>query len=389
MHTTAISDGLVVDNEAPTIGVVYSTLNFDGLARKPFYIDSKWQGFGDVHSHVHHYDIMLQNESGEIEEDFQNVGILTSFRHSTTKLNDGEMYIVSVKATDAAGHESAVTSLPLLYDISPPEGLSCSEYILEEISTLTCASCHNSLSACAEESMHCLIKKKVFFKKHFLHKVVLIADIKNVSEDLVARLNIEQHWEWITLHRISDDSIRHETTYIPSENTTSQINIFVYRGIIQHASVRIERCIKQGSDTSEIVFLKQNGTPRLISVCWNIFDRHGGIKSFKISIGTNAGGFQLMTLTDVGSAMSVTVPIAVHHRTPIFVTLIAEDVVGNRQNFSGNSTILWSGPDIHNLTISYYCVMHSSCSFQVDWFVNVLDDLVSFCSWSIGKKVNI
>ena len=385
MHSTVISDGVLIDNEPPTNGVVHSTLIFDRLARKTFGLVGNWQGFSDVHSYIHYYSIMLQHENGQIENDFRNVGIMTSFRYNSVTLKDGEKYIVSVKATDGAGLESIIAeSPPLLYDISPPEGLTCSEYLKGEVNHLTCIPCNKTTALCTEESTVCSIKTHVVLQKHILHKFVIIANINNVSNDLVARFNIEKHWEWIAMHRISDFNVTHETIYIPSNNMTSLPKIFIYRGYIHESSIRVDICKKQKTATSDVISCRQNDSPRLVTVSWNVFDRFSGIQSFQLGIGTNFGGFQLMELNDVGNVMSTTIPLAVYHKSPIFVTLIAEDMKGNRKNFSGKSTILWSGPSIYNLTVKYYCTNDSSCSIQANWFANIVDDLVSFCSWSIG-----
>ena len=386
MHTTATSDGLIIDNEAPKFGVVHATLIFDGIAKKTFGIVANWHGFSDVHSHIKYYSISLQRENGTIEDDFRNVGILTSFRYNSAKLEDGEKYIISVKATDSAGHESIVVkSTPLWYDISPPEGLTCSEYVAGENYLLTCVPCNESSSSCTEASAVCSPQTNVVLRKHILHKFVISANKCNVSEDLVARLNIDKHWEWITMHGISDVIVTHETTYIPVENSTSPPMIYIYRGYMNQSYLRVDSCIKQNFATSDVISCRQSSSPRLITVSWNIVDRFSGIQSYQLGIGTNAGGFQLMKLSEVGNVMSTTIPLAIYHKSPIYVTLIAEDMKGNTKNFSGKSTILWSGPKIYNLTVKYNCTTDSSCSLQANWIVNVADDLVSFCSWSIGR----
>ncbi|KAJ7365975.1 hypothetical protein OS493_002716 [Desmophyllum pertusum] len=108
-----MSDCVLIDQVAPQAGTVN-----DGYFNDVFYqiddtmIAANWNGFtdGDKGSGIVEYKYMVKDSSGEIIVPFTFVGNATSVIHSGLSLAVTERYFVTVKAVDAVGLSTDVTS---------------------------------------------------------------------------------------------------------------------------------------------------------------------------------------------------------------------------------------------------------------------------------------
>ena len=117
LHTSVCSDGIVLDTTRPYTGVVYNTDRYRNTHFQPTRdsFSMSWHGFGDHHSHIHHYSVWVtdKNTNKTVAKD-QNVGIRASIDLKNMKLEQNHAYFGSVQAWDAAGHGSEVVRSPLV-----------------------------------------------------------------------------------------------------------------------------------------------------------------------------------------------------------------------------------------------------------------------------------
>lgn len=139
LHTSAISDGFVVDMDRPISGVVYNTLG----QRNTEYQSStstiglSWHGFHDPVSGIRNYYAAI-SETPYVNNstNFINTGLRTQYDFDNLELKTGKIYYGIVKSVDKVGHVSAVAvSNGIQIDSTPPAGYICQKYT--EIKRLT------------------------------------------------------------------------------------------------------------------------------------------------------------------------------------------------------------------------------------------------------------
>ncbi|XP_078682399.1 uncharacterized protein LOC144916875 [Branchiostoma floridae x Branchiostoma belcheri] len=110
MHTTVSSDGVLVDIERPTAGVVQDGfgLHDADYQNSSCRVAATWHGFSDLQSFIHHYTCCFGTAPGRDDAwPCEDVGLRLSLtRKIPCTLQNGTMYYTTVYAVDAAGLRS-------------------------------------------------------------------------------------------------------------------------------------------------------------------------------------------------------------------------------------------------------------------------------------------
>ncbi|CAH1259274.1 ADGRL2 [Branchiostoma lanceolatum] len=107
MHTTVSSDGVLVDTESPTVGVVQDGLGVQDAdyQNTSCRVAATWHGFSDLQSFIHHYICCFGTAPGRDDvSPCEEVGLrLSTARDIPCTLQSGTKYYATVYAVDASG----------------------------------------------------------------------------------------------------------------------------------------------------------------------------------------------------------------------------------------------------------------------------------------------
>jgi PKD repeat protein len=101
-----------VDTSAPTAGTVNDGTGADiDIQASTTTISANWSGFSDLESGIAGYEWAIGTTPGGMDiQPFTNVGLATTATNDALALTNGGAYYVSVRATNAAGLQTLVTS---------------------------------------------------------------------------------------------------------------------------------------------------------------------------------------------------------------------------------------------------------------------------------------
>lgn len=118
---TQSSNGVRIDQNAPTAGTVRDGTGADIDLQGTTTISANWSGFSDSVSKIAGYEWAIGTTSGGTEvQPFVGVGLATNANHSGLALGSGTRYYVSVRATNGAGLQSGATSDGVVVDLTGP-----------------------------------------------------------------------------------------------------------------------------------------------------------------------------------------------------------------------------------------------------------------------------
>lgn len=132
LSTTASTDGIVVDQEVPLVGVV---LDGDHLGDVQYQsstsaLSAHWHGFFDRHSFIKKYLFGIGGSPGMWDvSSLHDVGLRLRGEKLSLNLASGRRYFATVVAVDAAGlHSPPVGSDGVTVDTSPPIVVACRNF---------------------------------------------------------------------------------------------------------------------------------------------------------------------------------------------------------------------------------------------------------------------
>ena len=130
LHSSASSDGFIIDLDKPVSGVLYNTYRYRNYAWQSStdIFELSWKGFLDHDSGIESYYVALveDSENQPFVANFSHVSLQTAVKLKHLNLEHGKMYFGAVKGVDAVGHESDVVfSKSKLVDATPPMAYKC------------------------------------------------------------------------------------------------------------------------------------------------------------------------------------------------------------------------------------------------------------------------
>jgi hypothetical protein len=121
-QVTATSDGVTVDTSGPTPGSVSDGPAADiDVQSSTASISANWSGFADPQSGIAGYEWAIGTTSGGAQiQGFISVGAATNATNSSVSLTNGQIYFVTVRATNGTGAQVTATSDGVTVDNSGP-----------------------------------------------------------------------------------------------------------------------------------------------------------------------------------------------------------------------------------------------------------------------------
>ncbi|CAC5398098.1 unnamed protein product [Mytilus coruscus] len=383
LQTELSSDGFVIDDIAPIVGIVYNTRHHtDAIYQsnnQP--VQFSWHGFEDEHSFIDSYYVgFIVNGKGQMANvsfSFQMLGIHDHTVYDGT-LTHGDTIAAMVKAIDKAGHEShIVTSLPLSIDNTPPQSFDCKHFdkIYEKQITgkdwwLDQITCH----------------------KNNVYKIKV--SITEVTFDFKAVLAVDDISMVLTFARDSDGSLITEYNFFAFETAPKYFSLNVYGGLKStEMSISVLKCFSINIGAHDIkTITTQQISPDRISICVRAIDLESGIKQVNIGIGSVNGSFQLQTMKSAISSshrMHDIVEANLTHGEHVYVQAVVINHAGLQTEFTSHPFVvdhippviqslessLWYRVDAQNDTTS---IVHSR------WHVIDDESDVKFCEYCIG-----
>ena len=244
-----------------------------------------WHGFGDHHSHIHHFSVWVTDaDTNETVANNKNVGIRTSVIFSNLTLAHNHTYFGSVLAWDAAGHGSEVVSSPLItIDNTPPLSFECANF-----------SKFNFL----EEKFGSDIFIEANLSKGVLYNLkVAIPESLTIS---TLQVSVGMQEMVLPLTDKSDGAREAHYAFLSSYDGNTKVNIsFLHVADNTTAIVELSQCTSLNFSSAEAAIDVMQIGPYELSVFPHVTDSESGIRSLQLGMGTTKTGFQVLPLSSI------------------------------------------------------------------------------------------
>ena len=387
MRTSHSSDGFVVDNSKPIPGVVYNTDRYHNtLWYSSSGISASWSGFVDAHSYVKEYHVALAKSditNAYITNGFEHAEFLNTHAFKNILLEQGQKYVVLVKAIDSAGLESdVVSSIPFLVDTTPPTAFRCSsEYEI--------------VTGFVEINDSFTWTENITLSMGTFYRIYL--NTTGMYEGGIVQLHVGTSFHILPLIRSYDGNYHSDFTFeSPNRDITSLSvigNLPIPSNFVGFATIIIYKCLSE-----EIISKKATAITQIsqhqIAVDVKVHDEESGIKTIQVGVGTTRRGFQVFPLQKATTMYSVLVDVDLPHASPLFATVVAENHAGLRQDFTTPNVLILdhTPPKITDLeTIIGYSVTASGKTtvlVNATWTVSEEESSVKLCSCAYGRYVS-
>ena len=339
LHTSICSDGIILDTTLPYTGVVFNTDRYRNLHFQPS-SDSfsvSWHGFGDHHSHIHHYSVWVTDkDTNETVAKDKNVGIRTSVVFANLTLVHNHTYFGSVQAWDAAGHISEMVSSPLVVvDVTPPTSFECENF---------------SRLIFLEETFETDILLNANLSRGVLYQLeVTVPEPLTLS---TVQISLGMHGMVLPLADKADDSKEVQHVFLSLYDGYTNVSISPMQAADNTtAIVKLSQCQMENISSIEpAVDVMQTG-PYELSIFPRIIDPESGIRSLQLGMGTTKTGFQVLPLSPIPIGNQIKIDFDAMHGSVLYTTVIAYNKAGPRAVFHGKEiTVDHTPPEIANVT---------------------------------------
>ncbi|XP_070204014.1 uncharacterized protein [Littorina saxatilis] len=350
LQTTAVSDGFLSDVTPPVAGVVFASGRHSNrhVQSSTSTLASSWHGFEDKHSGVASYHAAVYDTSDVTMPvmSFGGVGIKTELGLQNLTLQHQHSYVIAVKATDAAGLESQVAKSPaILVDVTPPEGVTCTDFNLQGETTLTPTGAPSVLPATYHADVTGAVRE--------IGEVVRVevtatgADHAAVGVLHLAELKMPLHF------RFSPSGVATSQHHFLSPHAgvlTLRVVVEARTGAVIIA--KLYNCTSTVVSPEHAVTLRQM-SHNSISVCARIRDRESGLQTLMLGVGTTPGGLQVRPWTRVGHGGHMNIDVHAQHATLLYVTAVAENRAGQWSRFTSQPvTFDRTAPLVSDVTLT-------------------------------------
>ncbi|XP_019617771.1 PREDICTED: uncharacterized protein LOC109465072 [Branchiostoma belcheri] len=404
MHTTVSSDGVLVDIERPTAGVVQDGfgLHDADYQNNSCTVAATWHGFSDLQSFIHHYTCCFGTAPGTDDVwPCEDVGLRLSLtREIPCTLQNGTMYYTTVYAVDAAGLRSppAVsdgvtvdTTAPvpldkfnfgtnLLFNPSFEDvqsvgtgGLPAS-WLVSGIANISSPSQATSqdgrryllLLGSVSQAISTIPGERYRITFHaspiFTSNTPILSQEGYVQAPGMHRVfklyQRPSHLEGTQLHLDTNITWHQHVFYFTAVHIVSNItvgSVGVWNGIaLDNVQVQIMQLGPQHSSADPNFPARETSPVRLhtrfvhgwtsVHAAWHFVDPESPIIDYSWAIGTARGGTQLQTFRSVGrNTHAQNSHIRLDHGAFIHVTVVAENAVELK-------TVVYSDPVLVDLT---------------------------------------
>ncbi|XP_069134687.1 uncharacterized protein [Argopecten irradians] len=385
LHTTLVSDGVLVDQENPYTGEVFNTAKFyNSLSQNYQDVGVSFRGFADRHSAIKTFLVAFDRSGNGSQEllKFERIGIQNTHRYTNMNLTDGHWYRFAVKALDAAGFESETIFSPqFMYDSSTPTGFAPCEYT-------------NLFNETLESENGTLVWTKPLVNKTHpsVYRVHLV--FIEIEDGELVEISFEDQKHMYHIQSNMFDANEVHASFLSSSLFNDDRNIVVRMGKVD-TSVKVQLLldvsdnIKITNNTDNSVIMRQV-SPSELHVTVNVLDEESGIKNIFVGAGSTRGGFQIHPLVIV--PWSSTLFTEALHGQEVHITAIAENHAGGRSHFHASPVIVdHTPPQISNakMTINYREISEKTMTkVTLTWDVTDAESKVKQCFCAIVDDDN-
>jgi hypothetical protein len=384
LQTEVSSDGFVLDDSPPVVGVVYNTGHHNDVIYQSAFspVQFSWHGFDDEHSFIDSYSIAyVVNDEKPLENEsmvFTDIGLSNSVLY-TGQIKHKDTIIALLKANDKAGHESStVTSRPLHIDATPPESFLCTKFAAVVNQNITDISKDEFVwSQAIPSQLHDILKIEVV--------------VHDIRLGFRAYLTIDDLFMVLPFTVNADGSVVSEYTYLSQEQRTRNISVHVY-DIKPHTKMiaKISKCSKftiGKNGTGEI--MAQQISPDTVSICVPVIDLESGIKLISTGIGSVLDGLEIQSLRSVSSSLHDVIQGNFTHGMQVFIKAEIENHAGLKSVLRSNVLIIdHTAPFIQNMHgfIKYLSTDNQTMVTAMSIWKSVDEESkIKYCEYCIGK----
>jgi hypothetical protein len=285
-------------------------------------------------------------------------------------------------AKDAAGLLSqAVKSAPILVDVTPPEGVTCSRFQTPDDLVM---------SIQTQSALHELHVGHVTLgqaERGKLVRVELKGEKLHPSALGVVRLQ-QLHVPLVFRFPPTGRAVAQLDLLTPDTGT---LLLHVEVDAVPGATItaRLSRCTTTVLSPDQAVTLRQTSLTS-ISVCARIRDSESGVKAMLVGVGTTPGGLQVAPWTHVTHAGHVTLPVRVQQSSPLFATVVTQNNANQWARFvSQPLTFDITPPQIGNLTLTLTYQDEGQSVVvraQATWTADDLESGLQTCTCVLGQS---
>ncbi|XP_046356064.2 uncharacterized protein LOC124134978 [Haliotis rufescens] len=381
LQTIAVSDGFVVDDTPPVVGVVFNTDRHKNIEFQSSNttLKASWHGFEDYHSYVQRFEIAIVKEGEHILDSmFKYHGMENEITIENLKLEEKKRYRIAVRAVDAAGLRSSTAESPsILIDTSASKAFQCTSF-LDRTSNFTSANYtylrHNSI----------LLHTSEYLQKKTFYQMRVVGDLNIHTTNViftVGKLHIPAMFEKKTVQTLASHS------FLAPNSGPTNISISITGTNISDAlDVTLSECQNIVETNSENGITVWQIRPSVVAVCARVIDQESGTRSVWLGAGTSKGGYQIRALSPTSVSNHEMILVEEPHGSPVHVTVMAENNAGLRTIFTSKPiTIDHTPPEIRFASSSLeYTEGSNTVSIKMTWEVEDDESGIDWCLCTYG-----
>ena len=384
LQTEVSSDGFVLDDSPPVVGVVYNTGHHNDVTYQSAFnpVQFSWHGFDDEHSFIDSYSIAYAVNDEQLSENesmvFTDIGLSNSILY-TGQVEHKSKIIALLKAKDKTGHESAIVMSRSLYiDATPPESLLCTKFGTIE---------HQNITDIPKDEF--VWSQTIPSQLHDIWKIQVV--VRDIRLGFRAYLIIDDLFMVLPFTVNADGSVVSEYTYLSHEQRTRNISIHVY-DIKPYTKIiaKISKCSKftiGKNGTGEI--MAQQISPDTVSICVPAIDLESGIKLIYTGIGSVLDGLEIQSLRSVSSSLHDVIQGNFTHGMQVFIKAEIENHAGLKSVLRSKVLIIdHTAPLIQNIHgfIKYLSTENQTMvTVMSTWKSLDEESTIKYCEYCIGK----
>ncbi|XP_021360606.1 uncharacterized protein LOC110455039 isoform X2 [Mizuhopecten yessoensis] len=382
LHTTLVSDGVLVDQERPYAGIVFNTDQFyNSHTQNSRDVGVSFRGIGDRHSAIETFFVALDKSFNISTESlqFKRTGLRNSVKFIDENLTDGQWFVFAVKALDAAGFESeTMFSPPAMFDSSPPTAFE-----IRSVDTL-----HNE-TVVAENGTLFWTQKLVKHAKTEVYMLLLVFD--DIADGYLAEVSFEDQKNLFSIRANTNDDYEVQVSFASSYLFIDERILTVkIENIVADIKMRlllnVSENVTRSNQIDDAVIVRQVSPSELV-VTINVLDEESGIKAIYVGAGSTRGGFQLHPLVLVSSLSNILLYTKTPHGQVVHVSAIVENHAGDRGHFHSRAiTMDHTPPMISNASMTTTFITSGEQIFtkvSITWEVQDAESSSTECSCAI------
>ena len=213
-------------------------------------------------------------------------------------------YKVAVKAHDAAGmHSSPSLSAAMLVDVTPPEGVTCTQFQLERETSLS----YTPTLSFRHETYNASMDVDVPARNHLLKLVVRAVDLNALAR---GELTLDPHLRMpLSFHFDRSSNGVAEHVFLAPSGGQTRLSVEVRADAGADITAQIFSCATSSSSSTHAVTIRQVSASA-VSICTTIVDEESDVMSLFVGVGSTPGGLQVQPLMPLGQGGHVEVEVS-------------------------------------------------------------------------------